>query len=291
MTWPFGEYPPGGVERLGPHVLAVYGESMPLSNSAVVIGADATLAFDANVLGWAGVQRSLVDDRTAPLMHLVLSHYHDDHTLGAALFSPPAEVRARARTRTRLARWEAEGVDAERYTEWGPDAPAALRDLRIVVPAVDVDEPETLDLGGGVRVHLFPHPVAHTTGDLWAFVEPDEVALCGDLWFHACEPYIEASAAGSRDAVAALRACGARVHLPGHGHAGVVGPVGEDPLERYCAWLVEQAHALPDLEGRGLAAEIRRRYDSLDPMFPFAIPGFLEASVGAAERDRDGGRA
>jgi cyclase len=290
MTWPFGEYPAGGVERLGPHVIAVYGESMPLSNSAIVAGPEGTLGFDANALGWARRQREIADEQPSPLTHLVLSHHHDDHTLGASLFAPPATVRAREETHARLARWAAEGLDPEEYADWGPGAPAELRDMRIVVPDVDVEEPETLDLGDGVRVHLFPHPIAHTTGDLWALVEPDRVALCGDLWFHACEPYIEGSAAGSRDAVGALRASEARVYLPGHGRAGVVGPSETDALERHCAWLVEQALALPELSGSDLAAAVRRRYDALEPMFPFAIPGFLEASVRAAERDREAGR-
>jgi hypothetical protein len=91
--------------------------------------------------------------------------------------------------------------------------------------------------------------------------------------------------------VGALRASGARAYLPGHGRAGVVGVPVYDPLERYCAWLVEQALALPDRSGSDLAAEVRRRYDALEPMFPFAIPGFLEASVRAAERDREAGRS
>jgi glyoxylase-like metal-dependent hydrolase (beta-lactamase superfamily II) len=86
----------------------------------------------------------------------VLSHHHDDHTLGAGLFAPPATVRAREETRTRLARWAADGLDAEEYADWGPGTPAELRDLRIVVPEVDVEESETLDLGGGVRVPV-PH--------------------------------------------------------------------------------------------------------------------------------------
>ena len=290
MTWPFGEYPPEGSERLGPHVIAVYGESMPLSNSAVVTGSDGTLAFDANALAWARRQRAIAEDQPVPLTHLVLSHHHDDHTLGASLFSPPAIVRARGDTRERLARRAREGLDAEAYAEWGPTAVDEVRDLRTVVPDEIVEAPETLDLGGGVRVHLSPYPIAHTRGDLWALVEPDGVALCGDLWFNACEPYIEASAAGSRDAVAELRASEARLYLPGHGRAGVVVAAGRDPVERYCGWLVEQALVLVELEGAALAAEVRRRYEEREPFFPFAMPGFLEGSVRAAERDRGAGR-
>jgi glyoxylase-like metal-dependent hydrolase (beta-lactamase superfamily II) len=124
MGWPFGEYPAGGVDRLGPHVIAVYGEATPLSNSAVVAGSEGTLAFDANALGWARRQRDIVEEQAAPLTHLVLSHHHDDHTLGAGLFAPPATVRAREETRTRLARWAADGLDAEEYADWGPGTPA-----------------------------------------------------------------------------------------------------------------------------------------------------------------------
>src|SRR5438552_2191220 len=146
----------------------------------------------------------------ARLAHVVLSHVHADHVLGSMHFAPPARVIARAYTREKLSRWamapDLGGYGAS-YREMYPGAEEEVRELRIAVPD-DVAESETaIDLGGGVTVRL--HPVggaAHTKGDLWALVEPDGVALCGDLWFNACEPYLASgSVAGALNAVGMLR--------------------------------------------------------------------------------------
>jgi hypothetical protein len=56
MRWPFGRYPTGGLVALGPHVTAFHAEAFPLSNSAIVRGADAALVFDANCFEGAALQ-------------------------------------------------------------------------------------------------------------------------------------------------------------------------------------------------------------------------------------------
>lgn len=301
IGWPFGEYPRDGVERLGPNVLAYYGSDYPVSNAAIVSGSEARLVFDANIARFARALRSHVDAGDGPpLQHLVLSHYHDDHTFGAMHFAPPARTYARAYTRERL-----EGFAAEDPATWredfeqdlGSEGAEEIAGVRIVVPDTIVEADASIELGGGVVVHLNPVAEAHTRGDLWAFVEPDGVALCGDLWFKDCEPYMgSGSVAGALDAIARIRETGARVHLPGHGGSGTLAPQpGQDPVERYCRWLLDQVAEFPDLTGPQLAAAVRARYEQERDRpngvaFPLAIPGFLEESVKAAERDRTNGR-
>lgn len=279
--WPFGEYPAGGLERLGPNVTAFYAEDFPVSNSAIVRGAEATLVFDANSTQEGLKLRRTVDAEGPPLHELVLSHYHDDHTLGAMYLAPPAVVWSRAHTRERLSAWSND-----------PDLPDLPKGIRVVVPDSLVEEQEVLDLGGGVLVRLFPEPEAHTRGDLWAFVEPDGVALCGDLWFTSCEPYLgSGSVAGSITAIDRLRDAEANIYLPGHGRAGALAPRGLEPVQRLCAWLLEQTSAemARGLEGDGLAAAVRAAFAERDDIrFPVAIPGFLEEGVGAAVRDLSG---
>ncbi|MBI2238661.1 MAG: MBL fold metallo-hydrolase [Actinobacteria bacterium] len=290
--WPFGDYPEGGLERLSPHVTAYHGSAYPVSNSAIVRGADATLVFDANVLRYARELRAAVDDEPGPpLRDLVLSHAHDDHTIGAMHFVPPARALARSYTRERLSAWTAyePGVFVEEMRGYYPGAAEEATGIRVVVPDVVVKEAETLDLGGGVRLRLFPEPEAHTKGDLWAFVEPDGVALCGDLWFNECEPYLgSGSVTGALAAIARLRSAEARVYLPGHGRAGAMAADGRDPVERYSAWLLEEVGAgvAVGLDGEDLKAAVRASYDGQDGVgFPLSIPGFLEDSVEAAVRD------
>ncbi len=291
--WPFGEYPREGLQRLGPHVVAYYGGGFPVSNSAIVRGSEATMVFDANMLRYARELRAAVDSEPdPPLGELVLSHVHEDHSFGAMHFAPPARVSAHEYTRDKLAAWTAESLDSADLADMYPGAREEAGELRIVVPDNVVEEPERLDLGGGVVADLFPEPEAHTRGDLWAFVEPDGVALCGDLWFADCEPYLgSGSVNGAMLAIGRLRESQANAYLPGHGPAGVLHPTpGEDPVERYCAWLLDQVATLESLEGEELAAVVRSRYEAQRERpggvsFPFAIPGFLEESVKAAVRD------
>jgi glyoxylase-like metal-dependent hydrolase (beta-lactamase superfamily II) len=299
MTWQFGEYPPGGLERLGPHVTAYYGEAFPISNSAIVRGTERTLVFDANVLRFARTLHAAVLAEGPPLTHLVLSHHHDDHTFGAMHFAPPAEVLARAYVRERLERFArmdpGEIADWYRDEVYEPGAAEEMLAMRIVLPDAVVEEPRTIDLGGGVVVHVRPFAgAAHTKGDLWALVEPDGVALCGDLWFRDCEPYLASgSVAGAMAAVGELRASGARVHLPGHGPSGRIGR--EDPVERFCGWLLETVAAQVEqgIEGDELKVVVRAAFAAQSGRpgavgFSVAIPGFLEDGVEAAVRDVTG---
>ena len=280
--WPFGEYPAGGLERLGPHVTAFYAESFPVSNSAIVRGTDAALVFDANFAQEGlKLRRAVEDAQGPPLRELVLSHYHDDHTLGAMHLAPPALVRSRTYTRERISSLASD-----------PGAAGVPEGVHVVVPDSVVEEQEVIDLGGGVLVRLLPEPEAHTRGDLWAFVEPDGVALCGDLWFTGCEPYFgSGSVAGSSSAIDRLRDAQANIYLPGHGRAGTLAPRGQEPVQRMCAWLLEQTSAemARGLQGDDLAAAVRAAFDERhDIRFPLAIPGFLEEGVVAAVRDLSG---
>jgi glyoxylase-like metal-dependent hydrolase (beta-lactamase superfamily II) len=291
-SWPFGVLPPNGLERLGPHTTAYYATGYPYSNSAIVAGKNGALVFDANIFHYAGELKAALDrDRPSAPAHLVLSHAHADHADGTMYFSPPAQTLASDFTRRRLAWWV--GHDqASRNAEYVDHYPAATtwyRNFRMVVPERSITRAETIDLGGGVRVQLYPEPVAHTPGDVWALVEPDGVVLCGDLWFNECEPYLgSGSIEGSLEALAHLRATGARTYLPGHGRAASIEP--NDLMERYCRWLSQRVAA--GLEGGFAGAELRRmvraEFDALSATpsgMPFAIgwKGALEDGVEAAE--------
>ena len=305
MDWPFGAYPEGGLERLGPHVTAYYGEVLPLANSAIVRGSEATLVFDANVGAAAATLRSEVDRAGPPLRYLVLSHVHTDHTLGAMMFSPPARVLACSYTRDRLARWAA---DPSTLPVGNLDD-----ELRIVVPEETVDAERSIDLGDvTVRVRAEP-TAAHTKADLWATVEPDGVVLCGDLWFKNCEPYLgSGSLVGALPAIGHLREAGGAVYLPGHGPSGQLDPrAGHDPVVRFIRWVLRETRrgVRRGRSGADLAAFVRDRFAEHvrrpgwvrfgrnwigrrpQLAFPVSVHGSLEDSVAAAERDVRGAGA
>lgn len=297
-TWPFGDYPDGGLVQLGPHVVAYHGDAPPVANSAIVRGADATLVFDANTLRFARRLHEVAVAEGPPLCELVISHAHDDHSFGAAYFAPPARVHAHRATRDRMQRWldeEPEGWLVEAYADpaYYRGARDDARELRIVVPDVVVSERSVVDLGGGVRVHVVPLlERAHTKGDLWAYVEPDDVILCGDLWFTRCEPYLASgSVEGALRAVADLRAAGGGVALPGHGPPGRIPAEGEDEVERYCTWLIGTVAELRETsDAEDLVERARSRFERERPVdFRVRIPGFFEENVRAAAVDLERG--
>jgi len=292
-AWPFGTLPPGGVEQLGPHVLAYYGSGLPLANSAIAIGSEAALVFDANIFQYASDLKKLLDERwpRGPV-HLVLSHSHSDHVDGSMYFTA-AESWATDWARRRLAWWSGQDL-SERYLEQAEGHPEAKQwyeeDFRLVVPEHGIEGPTVIELGGDVRVHLQPEVTAHTPGDLWARVEPDDVVLCGDLWFHDCEPWLGLGALdGSLQALAGLRAAGAVSYLPGHGRAGRIG--SGDKMERYAEWIRENVLDAMDhgLTGSALTAHLREEFDRRPPVrFAVPIEGFLEDAVSAAEEAASG---
>jgi glyoxylase-like metal-dependent hydrolase (beta-lactamase superfamily II) len=293
-TWPFGPYPVGGLVPLGPHVTGFHAEDFPLSNSAIVRGTDATLVFDPNCLGSARSLHAAVAAGGPAAHEVVFSHAHDDHWMGAELFAPPATVHARPEVRDRLQRTLDQGrIPGAQYERRRPGAEAEGRGVRVVLPDVLVRSEASVDLGGGVVVRLYPAPPAHTDGDLWALVEPDGVALCGDLWFVNCEPFVgSGSVRGLLDAIAWIRQAGAAIHLPGHGPAARLGRAGTDPAERYLAWVLE---ATADAVGRGLGGrelgtDVRGRFEDQRSRpggvdVGLSLPGFLETTAAAAERD------
>jgi cyclase len=293
--WPFGDYPKGGVVRLGPHVTGYHAEAFPIANSAIVHGRDGTLVFDANIARFARRVREIADERAGPLTHLVLSHHHDDHSFGAMHFVPPARAYARGYVGRRLRRYSemdrAGLADLYRSEHYEPEVAEEARDVRLVLPEMEVEIEQTIDLGG-VRVRLIPMTgAAHTKGDLWAHVEPDDVVLCGDLWFVDCEPYLgSGSVAGAVRAVDVLRSVGAACYLPGHGPVGVI--EARDPVERFGRWVLEATAAgwEEGLQGEDLRRHVREAFEAQRGRpeavgFALELPGFLEAGVRAAIAD------
>jgi glyoxylase-like metal-dependent hydrolase (beta-lactamase superfamily II) len=272
---------------LGPNVAAYAGRDRPYSNAAIVIGSEAILVFDAIQLRDSQRLRSAVPS-TPPLRHLVLSHAHPDHTLGAMNFAPPANALAREWTCEQLkAMSQGPAPSIPPSSQPYPGADVDLMSSHFVVPKDIVEDGHSIELGGGVRVLLNPVQIAHTPGDLWGFVEPDGVVLCGDLWFNRVEPFLaDGSLEGSMHALEHLRAVEGSVYLPGHGPPGRLGDMGTEMMDRFCRWLEQQLMLAVDdgLDLLAAQARIRARFEEQAAgtsgiKFSISRPGRLEASV------------
>lgn len=144
---------------------------------------------------YAAIRR--VTDR--PISHLILTHMHPDHILGAEVFSEAgASITADARLPEAVAR---------RAETWMVSIPAqigrtAFAGTKIVAPDRLISSPTEIDLGA-TRLHLQPQPSAHTDSDLTVFDSRSGAFFAGDLIFRGLTPSLDGSLTGWLDWIAA----------------------------------------------------------------------------------------
>jgi glyoxylase-like metal-dependent hydrolase (beta-lactamase superfamily II) len=177
--------------------------------------------------------RELTDQ---PVVAILNTHYHLDHTHGNPAFKPGTKVVATARTLTHL---------RERDADFWRDSPA--RDL---LPNTTFDDQHELKLGGKTIRSLHPGR-GHTDGDLVVLFMEDRVVHAGDLIFNGHFPNIDLEAGGT---VAGWSASMERVLaldfdkvIPGHGPLTDKG--GLRRFQEFMASLWSQTKAVADRGG------------------------------------------
>jgi len=289
---PWGEIPDDATVQVGRHTHVYYGPRAAFSNSAIVVGEDGVLVFDANDVSCGREVRAAAErcGGGRPLRYLVLSHTHSDHAHGAHYFAPPARVLARAWAQQRLQYWSQR--DLQPFIDETPQYAEEYRKIRIVIPDTTVEQVTHIPLGG-VTVRLEPvDGVAHTPADLLGVVEEDGIALCGDVLFSRCATYLgNGSVQGELAALDHLRGLGMPLHVPGHG------PVcGPGAIEEAVAFVAAMREAVRDglaagLSGDRLVDDVRRRrmarWRDL-PFFnePWMIPDNVEAVAKELQENR-----
>ncbi|GAA4673145.1 MBL fold metallo-hydrolase [Pseudonocardia yuanmonensis] len=202
--------------ELGDGVLARRHAELDLT-TGLVLGAERALVIDTrgdHVQG--GELAAAVRAVTALPVTVVLTHAHFDHCFGTAAFLP-APVLAHPGCRAALERTGAAQRDhwVAHYRAHGDTGTAAA--LAATEPVPPDPAPATLDLGGREVALVAPGP-GHTDHDLAVHVRDAGVLFAGDLLESGAPPdYEDAHPLGWADAVAALLALGAAVHVPGHG--------------------------------------------------------------------------
>lgn len=155
---------------LSPHVtrwMGPRGGGYPYGNPLTVTGGETTVLLDS-ALGL-----------TAPPSDvLLLSHYHEDHTVDAA--ARATDVMIHRRDAAPLRSWDAFlAVYGLPEGDWE----AELKESFSWAALPDVDtfgDDAVVDVGGGVRIHVVPLP-GHTPGHCGFMVEPDRVFYIADV--------------------------------------------------------------------------------------------------------------
>jgi cyclase len=193
--------------------------------------------------------RSLLDQirsRTdKPVRYVVNSHFHPDHTAGAAVFAPErAEIVAHENSRSDYENWVRDD-----FASKVQNSPDVYRGLGYSPPTLYLDDTWVID-DGTQRLELTHYGHGHTTGDLVGWMPRLGILFPADLSTNGQHNLANASMSGWIDALDQLRRLGANQVVPGHG--GIAGPEILDMSHRY---LVELRTAVRDMVSKGMTYE------------------------------------
>lgn len=202
-----------------------------VANIGFVIGETSVAVIDSGTARWIGegVWRAIRARTELPVSHIILTHMHPDHVLGAsALVVGGAAVVGHAGLARALSdRQENYLQSIERLIGTaqfvGTEAPR---------PVVAVEDQLEIDLGGRVLA-LRTWPVSHTGTDLTVFDQTSGLLFAGDLVFDAHTPALDGSLRGWQAVMAEMAQLPVHKVVPGHGGPVLDWPEGAAPMQRY----------------------------------------------------------
>ncbi len=210
--------------------------------------------------------------------HVLVTHYHGDHTGGVTGLLPEAsdsgassrranpDLLSTATTRDLVLERYADRIDDRARRQWAD------------VTIVDVPGSSSVDLGSRVA-RLIPR-TGHTDSDVTVELEGEGIVWCGDLVWNGMFPnYMDATPSRLSESVLALKLGGWATYVPGHG------PLADlDDMGRYVAVIdsVEEAAHRALLEGWS-AEEAGERFRIPMELGEWTLfsPRYFEQAIGA----------
>ncbi len=241
---PFAEVAPGLFVHQGAVAEWERDNRGDIANLAFVVGTDSVAVIDAGSARWMGeaVWRAVRARTGLPVSHVILTHMHPDHALGAEVL---AGAGARVIGAAGLGRALADR--AESYLSRLEEAVGARAALGTAIPAIDheVAGVETLDLGRRV-LELRAWPAAHSPVDLTVLDRRTGILMAGDLVFDAHVPALDGALGGWQAATAELAAMDLAGVVPGHGAMLLDWPEGAAAQAAYLDVLARDTRAALD---------------------------------------------
>lgn len=208
--------------KLAPHTYAIPDGDVPLvPNVGIVVGSRATLVIDPGLGRRNGetVLREVAAVSKNADLFVASTHFHAEHTTGAAAFPPSAKYVIATVQEQEMAQGLAPQVTA--FSARSPMTAQLLQDATARKADLTFDRDDTLDLGG-VHVRMVVVGPTHTRGDTAFFVQEDGVLFAGDVVMN--RSFLAATAGSSMRAWLAafdtLEALRPRTIVPSHGAVG-----------------------------------------------------------------------
>ena len=237
-----------------------------LCNGGIVAGRAGVLVVEAfgsdEGAGWMAEQARELTGRSPT--HVVLTHYHADHTSGlrGAVAAGDPDVLLTPAT-GELVRARNEGSPMEVLDRARP---------------LDTRRPTEIDLGNR-SVVVVPRR-GHTASDVTLEVQDPRVVFCGDLVWNGMFPnYMDASPRRLGMAVRLLRERSAQVWVPGHGELAHA-----EEMDRYLQLLDDVGEAAERAVEAGMtAAEAGAAYTVPEELGEWLLfnPSYFETAIGA----------
>src|SRR5713226_8018989 len=166
-------------KELAPGVYGLLSSKPPVDNSGFVVGEHGVLVIDAHINGaMAGLIQTAVRQVTnKPILYVVNTNYHGDHTFGNSAFPQETLIVAQHKTAEIMRDFEREKQFLLPYVD---NDRTVFGDVRLRLPDLVLDECLELDLGGRV-VELYHFGHGNTPGDTVVYVPEARVAWTGNL--------------------------------------------------------------------------------------------------------------
>jgi len=225
------EVAPGDYVLPGVIALSNQQNAGQISNSGFIVGHDGVAVIDTGGSITVGQRlraaiRAITDK---PILYVIFTHGHPDHTLGAAAFFEDKPIYVGHRNLP--------GVLATH----GEDYLRAARQLvgdanfagtEIVAPTLLVEGAREIDLGGR-RLKLESWPSGHTNADLTIADEATDALFLGDLLFYGHIPALDGNLRGWLENLQQLKQRPIKLVVPGHGPASMAWPEAAEAEEAY----------------------------------------------------------
>ena len=224
--------PFGSLEQVADGIWALIstplgGDATTVSNGGIISGRTGVIAVEGfnrpAGAAWLAARSRELTGRWPT--HLVVTHYHSDHSNGVAGYIPADDATSKSRPSVRTTERTRELVlqknqpaDASR---------AATLEQAVLLPGT---ENTTIDLGNR-RVRIVPR-TGHTDSDVSLEIEDPSVVFCGDLVWNAMFPnYVDAIPTKLAASVKALRRDRRTTYVPGHGalSSAAIKPLADSP--------------------------------------------------------------
>lgn len=190
------------------------------ANSGFVVGTKGVLVIDARytpVLAY-DLLKAIRSVTNVPIMYVVNTHYHPDHTWGNSVFKEQgAIIGAAPGTREELLKYSP--VYLEYYRARDPESFGMFADVKVVAPDTVFTDGTEIDLGG-IKAVVRYFGVAHTAGDCVVVIPKGKVAFAGGLVSNGYHPNMGDPGADFDNWVKALDRLGnmnIRYIVPGQG--------------------------------------------------------------------------